>query len=251
MNIRAVLFDLWGTLILDHESVSRPRQLWRAENVRSVLQRYGLELALEAVDAALVHAGAALSRLHDAGGEVDSAGRVTLFLEELAPDDARLVPTAARPELEEAITSMHPVYRPVLAEGAVEVLRQIKAIGLATALVSNAGLTTAPHLREMLANYGLTPFLDVLVFSDELGLAKPDRRIFQAALKGLRVAATDAAFLGDSPHNDIFGAKAVGLFAVQIGLREHTSRSGYSEHPGAEPDARIEHLGQLLPALGL
>ncbi len=249
MDLKAVLFDLWGTLIIDPDHLSRPRHLWRAENVRDILARNGVLLTRETADTALVAGGAALSALHDQGRDLSARGRVHLFLEELGGAPA-LAPLAYE-ELEAAICTMHPVHKPEVAPGAVAVLRELKAMGLATALVSNAGFTTAPSLRAMLDGYGLSPYLDALIFSDEMELAKPDARIFQAALAEVGVAAPAAAFVGDSPHNDIYGARQAGMVAVQIGHRDSAPRTGYTENDGARPDARIDSLSELLAALGL
>jgi putative hydrolase of the HAD superfamily len=159
------------------------------------------------------------------------------------------LPAEVRRELVDAICSMHPVHRPVLGDGATEVLRRVKDLGLATALVSNAGYTTAPHLREMLEDYAIAPYLDVCVFSDELGVAKPNPRIFREALERLGVEPASAAFVGDSPHNDIYGARQAGLLAIQIGHRDAPPRTGYTESDGARPNAYIASLSELLPAL--
>jgi putative hydrolase of the HAD superfamily len=247
MELRAVLFDLWGTLIVDPEAASRPRQLWRAANVRDILARNGIALSLETADTALVAGGAALSALHDDGIDVSAEGRIDLVLSQLEGIPA--LPAEARRELRDAICSMHPVHRPALGEGAAEALRQVKAMGLPAALVSNAGYTTAPHLREMLDGYGIAGYLDVCVFSDELELAKPHPGIFQAALEQLGVEASAAAFVGDSPHNDIYGARQAGLLAVQIGHRDGPPRTGYTESDGARPNARITSLHELIPTL--
>jgi putative hydrolase of the HAD superfamily len=247
MPLNAVLFDLWGTLIVDPEHRSRPRQAWRAAGVHAVLAAYGATLAIETVDAALIAGSHALTALHDRGVDVAPAGRVDIFLDQLeaSPD----LPLRARAEIEQAICTMPPEHRPELAEGAVDVLRSLKAQGLATALVSNAGYTTSTNLRLILDHYGLAPHLDALVFSDELLLAKPDVRLFAAALHAVGVEAKAAAFVGDSPHNDVYGARRAGLFAVQIGHHEAPPPTGYTENDAARPDARISSLPELLPIL--
>jgi HAD superfamily hydrolase (TIGR01509 family) len=109
-----------------------------------------------------------------------------------------------------------------------------------TALVSNAGFTTAPNLRMLLDHYGLSELFDVLVFSDELEIAKPDPRIFKQALAGLGLRPDDCAFVGDNPHTDISGALSAGLFTVQIGAKSLD---------GIRPHARIDSLSQLIPAI--
>jgi putative hydrolase of the HAD superfamily len=67
-------------------------------------------------------------------------------------------------------------------------------------------------------------------------LAKPDPAIFKAALDALGVPSSEAAFVGDSPLNDVAGAQALGIFAVQIGSRTRD---------GVTPDARIDTLHEL------
>src|SRR5690606_31277897 len=125
-------------------------------------------------DAALVRVSRALTDMHDLGRDVDATGRVELFATELE------TATGYRPDeslfdgLEEAICTISPGLYPAVVAEAQETLRRIKALGLSTGLISNAGTTTAPTLREMLEHYGLMEHLDVLVFSDEVKLAKPD-----------------------------------------------------------------------------
>jgi putative hydrolase of the HAD superfamily len=80
------------------------------------------------------------------------------------------------------------------------------------------------------------------VFSDELGFAKPDPRIFVRALEGVGFSADECAFVGDNPHTDIGGAQSVGLFAVQVGDKRRD---------GINPDVRIDDLSGLESALAL
>jgi FMN phosphatase YigB (HAD superfamily) len=247
LRLKALLFDLWGTLIVDPEHRSEPRQQWRAGNVRSVLARAGIELSFERVHAGLSDAGAALSAMHDGGIDVTAAGRVELVLHRLGVEAA--LPSETLAELEVAICTMHPVHKPQVASGALDLLRATRELGLRTALVSNAGLTTAPNLRSMLEEFGLAPYLDACVFSDELGVAKPDAHIFREALRLVDCEPPQAAFVGDSPHNDIYGARQAGLLTVQIGHRDATPRTGYTENDGARANARITDLGELLTAL--
>jgi putative hydrolase of the HAD superfamily len=129
---------------------------------------------------------------------------------------------------------------PLVDPFSVETTTAIKQRGLATALVCNAGFTTTPHLLPMLEAYGLKSQLDVLVFSDVEGYAKPDPRIFARALEGLGMSADEGVFVGDNPHTDIAGAQAVGLYAVQVGSKERD---------GVKPDARIADLSELLGVL--
>jgi len=246
MEIRAVLFDLWGTLILDPEERAGPRRReWRAGNVRRVLAARGVDVPAQAVDDGLRAAGAALSDLHDRGIDLSGPGRVTLLLDQLGTPISARVPSSAYAALESAICNMTPELGPSPAAGAEDMLRHLRSLGLGTALVSNAGLTTAPTLRRMLDWYGFSPYLEVLVFPDELELAKPDGRVFAHALAGLGVPAEAAVFVGDSPHNDVFGARNAGLFAIQVGHRDAPPATGYTTNEAAKPHVKVEALADV------
>ena len=240
MPLRAVLFDLWETLILDRPDRSFPRRQWRTESVCRILESHGFEAEFEAVLACLDASTTALTSMHDVGRDVDSAGRVHIFNEQLAVATGRHAPETSHAELEALITSMPLDKAPHLAPYALETVAGLKSMGLATALVCNAGFTTAPHLRSMLEHYGLLPHFDALIFSDELQVAKPDPRIFAAALDSIGHSPADCAFVGDNPHTDIWGALSAGLFTVQIGIKTRE---------GITPQARIDSLGQLIEVL--
>lgn len=85
----------------------------------------------------------------------------------------------------------------------VSVLNRLRANGIRTAVVSNI----AWDVRAVLEAAGA--HADEYVLSFELGTAKPDPRIFQAALERLGVEAPDALMVGDSEEND-GAARAVG-----------------------------------------
>jgi putative hydrolase of the HAD superfamily len=238
--VQAVLFDLWETLITDAPELQRARQLWRAANVRAVLDADGITVEVDVLDKALSNILPAVSLMHDSGIDTDAAGRIAMFVSEFEKLSGMAPEAKTHAALEEAICTMSPGIYPLAMPGALETLAAIKAQGLKTALVSNAGVTTAPTLREMLSHYGLLPHLDALIFSDELKLGKPSAGMFTAALEALGCQAADAVFVGDSPVHDIAGAKAVGMATVQIG----------SKHvEGIVPDAQIESLGELVDVL--
>jgi FMN phosphatase YigB (HAD superfamily) len=241
MRFKGVLFDLWETLIVDRQERSRPRGAWRTEGVRSVLGAYGFNIDYDEIASALDTASRRLTQLHDSGLDVDATGRAHLFMDTLDLATGRRAPREAAVDLLEVIAAMPPDLAPQLAAYAVETVCAIREEGMKTALVSNAGFTTAPNLRMLLDHYGLSELFDVLVFSDELEIAKPEPRIFKQALAGLGLRPAECAFVGDNPHTDISGALSAGLFTIQIGAKTLD---------GIRPHARIDSLNQLMPALG-
>jgi HAD superfamily hydrolase (TIGR01549 family) len=70
--------------------------------------------------------------------------------------------------------------------------------------------------RDKLEFCGLAAFVDQLIVSDDVGVSKPDRRIFEIALRRLGVAAQDAVMVGDSWANDISGAANAGIRGIWL-----------------------------------
>jgi len=82
------------------------------------------------------------------------------------------------------------------------------------ALISN--FTYAPVIYKSLRKVRIKGFFNAVIVSEEVGWRKPSGRIFQDALCRLQVNASEAVYIGDSPNEDIKGAKQVGLKTVFV-----------------------------------
>lgn len=98
----------------------------------------------------------------------------------------------------------------------LEVVKKLRALGIKTAIVTNVASDRFAFQRNKIDALGLTPYFDVIVLSGEVGVHKPDRRVFDHATKQLGVASEDCVFVGDNPNADIMGARNVGMEAVWI-----------------------------------
>jgi putative hydrolase of the HAD superfamily len=108
------------------------------------------------------------------------------------------------------------------------------------------GLVTngAPDVqREKLAGAGIRSRFAAVVISAELGIGKPDPRIFEAALHAIGASASDAVMVGDSIDRDILGARGAGLRTIWI------DREGDPPDRSALADVRITELAELPAAL--
>ena len=130
----------------------------------------------------------------------------------------------------------------VAREHSVATLHALRHAGIRLALVTN-GWTRSQNLK--LRTLGIHELFEAVLISQEFGAKKPDPRIFRAALERLNLAATECAFLGDNPMNDVQGAAAVGLHAIWL------SASLAWPPTLAPPEHHVEHFAELLPLLGL
>jgi len=118
-------------------------------------------------------------------------------------------------------------------------LRSLKERGLRLGAVSNT-YQSRGSLRRRLSEHGLLRYLDTLVISSEVGLAKPHSAIFQAALEKLGVAAAETVFVGDIVWADVLGAQALGMRAVLT----HQYRQ---DDPGeSRPELVINRLAEVV-----
>ena len=99
-------------------------------------------------------------------------------------------------------------WRPV--EGALGLLQAMRGRAV-TGVVTN---NVANEQRLKIAACGFEPLLDAIVISEEVGVTKPDPRIFRIALEALGRPAAEAVMIGDAWQNDIEGARSAGIRPV-------------------------------------
>jgi putative hydrolase of the HAD superfamily len=82
------------------------------------------------------------------------------------------------------------------------------------ALISNTGRTPGSILLNILEMYGIRDYFTHFVFSDEIGVRKPDPRVFEYAKNILKLEKENIVHVGDSVRLDFMGAKSYGFNAV-------------------------------------
>lgn len=95
-----------------------------------------------------------------------------------------------------------------------ETLRLLDHLGyVAKGIVSNGQRVFSEIELKFL---DLHRYFDVIVFSSDVRVKKPDPRIFRTALEAMALEPEDALFIGDSFEDDIHGARKVGMQAMFI-----------------------------------
>jgi putative hydrolase of the HAD superfamily len=146
------------------------------------------------------------------------AGRVSI-------DDARaerfdrLMTAAGMPHTREHAVGVAQVYRRAYEHvwravpGALPLVKAIRQAGVKLVIVTN----NVVHEQTIkLDRCGLAAYVDALVTSEGVGVAKPDPRIFEVALAEAGATADEAVMIGDAWATDIDGARAAGVRAVWL-----------------------------------
>ncbi len=125
---------------------------------------------------------------------------------------------------------------------AIRCIEGLRAAGYGVAVAANQPASRSAELRAL----GVEP--DVMVMSDELGLAKPDPAFFDRVLELLgRPVASDVAYVGDRVDNDVVAVRAMGLRSVWI----RRGPWGWLRQPGpGECDLTVANLDELVDRIG-
>lgn len=116
----------------------------------------------------------------------------------------------------------------------------LAASGLKLAVVTNA---PGDYQRKKIADLGLAADFDVVVVSGDIGIAKPDSRIFHAACDGLGLRPDEVAHVGDRLDADARGAARAGLRGIWL------DRHGEGRDDAGVPViAGLDELPELLVA---
>ncbi|XP_051893069.1 haloacid dehalogenase-like hydrolase domain-containing protein 3 isoform X1 [Pristis pectinata] len=122
-----------------------------------------------------------------------------------------------------------------------DTLIHCRNLGISMAVISNFDC----RLEQILANCNLRQYFKFVLTSEDVGAAKPDQRIFNAALSLAQVEPNQAVHIGDDVWMDYLAARAIGMESYLI-CRGQEEPSGAK---GLVPKAHILHSLQQLCVL--
>ena len=131
-----------------------------------------------------------------------------------------------------------------LREGAKKLLRQTQK-QIKVGLISN--FTYAPAIYKSLRKMGICEFFNIVVVSQQVGWRKPSSHIFQFTLKCLKIQPYEAVYIGDSPNEDIKGAKEAGLKTVFVPSQFNSLKN--LKESKQEPDLIAKDLIEICKSL--
>jgi len=196
----AILLDALGTLL----ELQPPAPALR----RELGARFGMRIDESAAGRA-IEAEIAYYRIHHREGrDRDSLASLRRRCTEVLAQ-ALGGPALPTDELEHAMLASLRFAPFAEVPGTLDALR---SLGVRLVVVSNWDCS----LPDALAATGLGARLDGTITSAQAGAAKPDPSIFRAALAAAGVPASAAVHVGDSPREDVQGARAAGIEPILV-----------------------------------
>lgn len=119
---------------------------------------------------------------------------------------------------------------------AEDVLKYLSEQGYKIGIIANQKSGIAKRLE----NWGLLKYIDVVATSAELGVAKPEKEIFERAFEMAGCTAQESVMIGDRLDNDIFPAKKLGMKTVWI--RQGIAICQTPQNCEYEPDFTVDNL---------
>lgn len=234
MRLEAVTFDLWDTLV--H---TRNYAEFRLPQLTKLLREQGLSLTddeiLEAYRAGFNYSMRTIPL--EGYRHIETHEIVDKVLEKIGYSS------------EETRNKLIQVYEeailcdpPKLKEGVFGALDYVKD-RYRVGLVSVTGVSPGRIVREILREYAVLDYFEVLTFSDEVKLVKPNPRLFTTCLDELGIEPSNAVHVGDSFKSDIVGAIDAGMRTIWVQTREQVMKPEY------KPDAVISSLLEFPEAI--
>jgi putative hydrolase of the HAD superfamily len=234
---KAVLFDMDGTLLM---SAQRSDQTWQQVSFQYAPR---LELPAESLFRALHESIDAYRK--DIEGETEKQRRdrlepfavrtetVYAALRHFGKGDATLAAEMVR-----AYELLRDEYLEPVPH-ALETLETLRARKKRLGLLTNGNAT---YQRRKIERHHLAPFFDCILIEEEFGVAKPDPRMYLAALEQFQITPSEAWMVGDNLALDVGAPKQLGIFGIWF----DPARRGLPEETSVHPDRIIHALPELL-----
>jgi putative hydrolase of the HAD superfamily len=200
VRVRAVLFDLGGTLI-DHKDFDGWAELAR---------RFFLDFDADQLRHAFLEVEEDLdARPAGVGGE---AALVEFWRRTLSRAAGKEVDAATTRKFNAAVHETEPPVQ--LYSDTRRCLEILRAQRRALGVVSNS--TSEAAVRRILDRVGILDYFSRIVSSGTEGVEKPDPEIFRRALERMKVPAAEAVYVGNLAHTDAKAASVAGMYGVWL-----------------------------------
>ncbi|WP_170224753.1 HAD family hydrolase [Mumia flava] len=217
-----LLLDFGGVVF---ETRKRPEGMTDAAAlVADVLGRAGHAVAVDDIAESMRAGTKALTHWKHAMGRTQRPAELThrmLWEEFLLADQSEPVRATAAAAGARLMELINPLLNDHLVrDGAEDLLRTAREAGIRVGIVSNAHAGRA-H-RRLMREHGLERFVAVQLYSDEVGVRKPNPEMIERAARALGSVPQHCWYVGDTQDRDVQAGRRAGVGAVLLTRSKHT-----------------------------
>jgi putative hydrolase of the HAD superfamily len=227
-SVKAVTFDLWETLLLERNGWNLRRTNARCESLAQTLNKFSVKISVEQMALAFKKMASWLESVWEMNNDVTHLDQIR-FLIKIASKGLVTVKEEWIDGLSSAYVSPLFEVAPYLNPDTPRVLKWLKNQKKLVGLICNTGLTPGFGLRKFLTREGIAKYFDLMLFSDEVGIRKPDPKIFQLVTQRLKVKPYEIVHIGDNLKSDVWGAKNAGFKAIYLSTEVGRDRMAESD----------------------
>jgi len=234
--LRAVIFDLGGTLMYERDS-------WHSINPHAdealtlYLREQGMELNLSTFP---VEFRRRLDEYFKQREKDLFETSYTFVLREILADKG--YKDTSDDIIRNALDRLFAITQTnwILEDDALPTLKRLEADGYRMGLISNAG--DDKDVQQLVQGFGISSYFDFILTSAGCSYRKPHPRIFETALSKWYFLSSEAVMVGDNLDADIRGAQNAGLYGIWISRR---AGSRTEDQLQVQPDASLSMLSEL------
>ncbi len=241
--IKAVLFDLGGTLHTASSPAGRPE--WFARRLIDRLADYGIIIDVSTAQMAEI--------LHNNSEEYKHASEIDLkelpaariwseyYLRQFNISEKTLAPIA------EELSFIYDYERPLVMRRPHlnETMSGLAAMGIRMGMISN--IISRSVVSHFLMEYDIEKYMECIVMSSVTGIRKPSAEIFRVAEKDMDLAPEEMAYVGDTISRDVRGVRNAGWkMMIQINNPAIAFRDAGLDKDAYKPDYMISDLSEVV-----
>tara|TARA_Y100000590_G_scaffold179444_2_gene204557 strand:- start:3375 stop:4121 length:747 start_codon:yes stop_codon:yes gene_type:complete len=122
----------------------------------------------------------------------------------------------------------------------------LKELGKRFPLFVCSNFTDSSCANQVLRESNFTEYFQEIVISDDVGIRKPRKEIFDVVIKASGFCASEILHVGDNLEADVRGAKSCAMQAAWITRQIPDTSKKLRSYNGPDPDFKISDLGDLL-----
>jgi putative hydrolase of the HAD superfamily len=212
-SVRVVSLDVWETMLFENDGFDVERHRIRCSSLSRVLGEFGFAVSMEKMENILDSMHPWFKDVWGRNEDVTHLDQLKFIAKAASGSEMREEWAAS---LSRAYTSAFYELPPALNPDTLPLLRWLKNRGIRIGIISNTGRTPGFVLRDFLERQDMAGFFETMVFSDEVGVRKPNPRIFHLLAEKLSTDPIEIIHIGDSLRSDVWGAKNLGMMALHF-----------------------------------